>query len=92
MSKSHWNYRVVKFDTDEGGGKQTFFEIREVHYTNDIPHSHGAASVCGESIEELKEVIAKMIAATTKPVLTFALTIDGARIAEVIKNHQQSNS
>lgn len=61
-----WNYRVMSLD----GGKS--FGIHEVYYDDeDKPKAYTLNSVraFGESIEELKIDISRMLKATEKPIL-----------------------
>lgn len=58
-----WNYRIVEVD----GG----FELHEVYYdVNDKPYARTKdCYVYGETVEELKNSLVKMLEATEKTVL-----------------------
>lgn len=62
-----WNYRVMSLD----GGES--FDIHEVYYdSNHKPKAYTLNSVrpYGESLEELKQVLSRMLKATEKPALS----------------------
>lgn len=67
---SYWNYRVVKKhypDTDE-----TCFTIHEAHYNDNgelYAYTESGVDPCGESIEELRELLNRMLRALDNPVL-----------------------
>lgn len=64
---SHWNHRVMK---RESGG-ETLYGIHEVHYCGDEVEMWTSLPepVVGESIEELRTTLTRMLAALDKPVL-----------------------
>jgi hypothetical protein len=67
---SYWNHRVVKKhypETDE-----TFYTIHEAHYNDNgdlYGYTEGGVDPCGESIEELRETLNRMLRALDQPVL-----------------------
>ena len=68
---STWNHRVVAFDQSEHN-LPTWLAICEVYYDEEgTPHSHtaGGVSVDGESIEELRTTLERMLACLDKPVI-----------------------
>ena len=63
----HWNHRVIEF-VDEYGDK--WFSIQEVHYDdNNEPTGHCDPFVGSETLEGLKEVVARMQEAVAQPIL-----------------------
>lgn len=67
----YWNNRVVKFvDVIEGVLEEEFYEIKEVYYDeNDKPYAYGGPCLGSESVESLREVVARLQEAFDKPVL-----------------------
>lgn len=67
VPKSSWNYRVTRTKVDG----EYVFEIREVYYTYDQPHSWSSDPIApyGESWHELAEDLVKMQRAVSQPVL-----------------------
>jgi hypothetical protein len=67
---SYWNHRVVKKhypETDE-----TFFTIHESHYNDNgdlYGYTESGVDPCGESIEDLRDILNRMLRALDKPVL-----------------------
>ncbi len=67
---SYWNYRVVKThypETDE-----TFFSLHEAHYNDNgdlYAYTEFGIDPHGESIEELRDILNRMMSAIDKPVL-----------------------
>jgi hypothetical protein len=65
---SHWNHRVVLFD-DHG---EPFYEIHEVYY-NDNNEIAGmtkyAVGVSGETVEDIKQTLERMMSACNKEVI-----------------------
>jgi hypothetical protein len=63
----HWNHRVVEF---EDGYGDKWFSIQEVFYDeNDKPTGYCDPFVGSETLEGLKEVVARMQEAVAQPVL-----------------------
>jgi hypothetical protein len=63
----HWNHRVIEF-VDEYGDK--WFSIQEVHYDeNDKPTGYCDAFIGSETLEGLKEAVARMQEAIAHPIL-----------------------
>ena len=64
-----WNYRVMKqvFDGDD------FLQIHEVYYDkkNKKSWTVNGVTVAGESIEELRDVLNKMLEALDKEILDY---------------------
>ena len=62
-----WNYRILAHED----GEDMYFQIHEVHYTDDIPHSYSTygAPIGGESIDAIKLMLNKMIACIEEPIL-----------------------
>lgn len=72
-----WNYRVVQHDD----GKETWYQIHECFYASKddvVPHSWTADSIApvGESMEDLRLALDRMIFALAKPILK----IDGDKL------------
>lgn len=63
----HWNHRVVK-QTD---GDETWFGIHEVFYDEEqgTGWTENAVSVIGQSVDDLRWVLEKMLLALDKPVI-----------------------
>ena len=65
-----WNYRVV--DVSDGV-EEPIYEIREVFYNSKgLPYGHGEASIVGENLEEMKDVLYKFAEAFNKDTLNSA--------------------
>ena len=67
---SYWNHRVVK--THYPKTDETFFTIHEAHYNDDgeiYTYTVSGVDPCGESIEELRDILNRMMSALDKPVL-----------------------
>jgi len=66
-----WNYRVYK----RNYRGRDFFEIYEAFYSSGNPkpdsYTTNPMTPCGESKEELKEVLKMMLKALDKPVLNY---------------------
>ena len=67
---SHWNHRVTKATIDG----ETVYEIREVYYdlptTSDgIGWTQDASAPYGETLDELRQDLERMLAALDKPVI-----------------------
>ena len=63
---SHWNHRVTRSTTDAG----TVYEIREVYYIGDrIGWTQDASAPYGETLDELRQDLERMLAALDKEVL-----------------------
>jgi hypothetical protein len=62
-----WNHRVVKFKNDEGD----WYAICEVYYEDGKVYAHTSegVGVSGESIEELRETLRRMLDCLDKEVL-----------------------
>lgn len=62
----NWNHRLV--DMTSENNDEPFFEVCEVFYTDDgMPAGYAKASVCGESLEEVREEIARFTRALELP-------------------------
>ena len=62
-----WNHRVVKFSEDED-----YFAICEMYYDEDgnpWAHTEDGVRVSGNSVEELRETLQRMLDCLDKPVL-----------------------
>jgi len=66
-----WNHRVVKRTVTECGEPVEQFGIHEVFYDIDGPGRHAwtnePVGVAGESIEELRETLERMLGALDEP-------------------------
>lgn len=63
-----WNHRLVDM-TDENNGEQ-LYAIREVHYDDDgKPMGHGEPFMCGESMDEIYELLDRLEEAVKHPAL-----------------------
>ena len=64
-----WNHRVVAFDQSEHN-LPTWLAICEVYYDAGVPIAHTkGVEVSGESIEELRTTLERMLACLDKPVI-----------------------
>lgn len=63
-----WNHRVIKTKD----GEDDFYYIAEVYYDEDKPRGYTEKPVgaCGNSIDELKKDLERMLRCLDKPVLT----------------------
>tara|TARA_R110002096_G_scaffold359594_1_gene552501 strand:- start:1449 stop:1727 length:279 start_codon:yes stop_codon:yes gene_type:complete len=70
---SHWNFRVIRKETDHSSGKYVTFGIYEVYYTEGKPTActMEMMSPHGETLDELKQDIEWYQLALSKPVLDF---------------------
>lgn len=63
----YWNHRLVDMTQENG---EPFFEVCEVFYSDDgMPAGWARASVCGETLAEVKEEITRFMEALNKPTL-----------------------
>ena len=61
-----WNYRVTKTATDEGD----WFQVREVYYLDGgTGWTRDEIAADGQSVEEVRDVLKRMLEACDKPVL-----------------------
>lgn len=74
----HWNHRVVRKETPNKFREDEIeisYEIHEVYYNEDgEPRSCTVDGISpyGETIEELKETLERMLNASTQPVLEYS--------------------
>lgn len=71
MKHFHWNHRVVKNVTDDGG---VWYTIREVFWndreeTSIYGYTQEPVTICGESMEELREYLHWCLDCLGRPVL-----------------------
>ena len=66
---THWNHRVVKHQDNHA----IWYQIHEVYYTDDKPIgiTQDAIAPLGETLEELKEELARMLKACDTPILDY---------------------
>jgi hypothetical protein len=65
----HWNHRVINCPS-ENGGDEDFFTFKEVYYDEeDRPESYSDPFMCGDTIEELHELVDRLKTALDRPVL-----------------------
>lgn len=62
-----WNHRVVNCPSENGGGD--FLTFREVHYDDGRPVAYGDVFMCGDTQDELKELVKRLERALAEPVL-----------------------
>jgi len=63
-----WNHRVINLSEENKG--EPWFAICEVYYENKLPWARtDAIAVSGESIEELKETLERMLRCLDNPIL-----------------------
>jgi hypothetical protein len=66
----YWNHRVVRFVDVIEGETEEFYEIKEVFYDeNDKPYAYGGPCLGSETVESLREVVARLHEAFDNPVL-----------------------
>jgi len=65
-----WNYRVVKFDQTDYD-LPPWYSICEVFYEDGevISHTAEGVDVCGESIEELRTQLKRLLECLDKPII-----------------------
>jgi hypothetical protein len=64
---SHWNFRLVDLTAQNDGEK--WITIQEVYYEDDKPVGYASATVGGESAEEVKQDLLRMLTACDLPTL-----------------------
>jgi hypothetical protein len=64
---NHWNFRLVDLTAQNDGEK--WITIQEVYYEDDKPVGYANATVGGESIDEVKQDLMRMIEACNQPML-----------------------
>ncbi|MCQ4085867.1 hypothetical protein [Saccharibacillus sp. JS10] len=71
--RSYWNYRVVKYQAGEGEFVEDVFEVCEVYYTDDKPHSFikDKNPLNQESVDNIVNVLSRISEAISKPVLVW---------------------
>jgi CBS-domain-containing membrane protein len=69
MPKETWNNRVVRRTYPH----EVVYAIHEVHYTDYVPHSVTVdpVPVAGESVDQLRNTLERMLRALDKPVLDY---------------------
>ena len=77
----HWNHRVIskQVPADIKGNTETAYEIHEVYYNEEgIPTSCTVDGITafGETVEELKETLERMLKATEKPILEMSYFVN----------------
>ena len=67
---TYWNHRVIKHTEKDG---IVWYGVHEVYYTNDKPVActQEAMNPYGETAEELKEDLERMLRACEKPILDY---------------------
>ena len=66
-----WNLRLVHLDDPDLPG-QPYIEVREVYYDSmGKPMVHTAATVGGETVDELKQYCQWILESLNKPILKF---------------------
>ena len=70
---SHWNFRVIRKESDFKGNKYVTFGIYEVYYTEGKPTActMDAMTPHGETLDDLKQDMKWYEVAMKKPVLDF---------------------
>ena len=64
----NWNHRVMNCPSENGG--DDFYLFKEVYYDDqDRPDSYSEPFMCGDSVDELKELLQRLEKALTLPVL-----------------------
>ncbi len=64
-----WNHRVMRFSNDS----EEWFGVHEVYYHEDgrlRGYTTEAVNVMGETVEELRAILERMLASLNKPILT----------------------
>jgi hypothetical protein len=64
---SHWNFRLVDLTAQNDGEK--WITIQEVYYEDDEPVGYASATVGGESLDEVKQDLLRMLTACDLPML-----------------------
>jgi hypothetical protein len=88
--KQCWNYRVLRHRSPDPS-EPDFLQVHEVYSEDEKPTSCSTdgARVGGESIEELRSVLERMLAALNKPVLDYEAFADESetpnRLAEALR-------
>jgi len=67
MSDATWCHRVMNCPSENGG--DDYFCFVEVHYKDDEPIGYTNAFMCGDTPEELHELLDRLTRALDKPVL-----------------------
>ena len=95
MTKKHWNYRVLRTDDVLGQDTETTYAIHEVYYGDDgEPEMWSTEPIpsMGSSLQELKDDLLAMAAASSKPVLVITETEPphAARVGAVLRLVEES--
>lgn len=69
--KRTWNYRIMA--TPVNGEPEPYFQIMEVHYTDDVPTGYSSlgARFGGDTVEEIAMMLDLAKSAIEKPVLWY---------------------
>lgn len=62
-----WNHRVMNCPSENGG--DPLLKFVEVYYEDGVIVGHSDAFFCGDDIEELRELLARLSRALDKPIL-----------------------
>ena len=64
----NWNHRVVNCPSENGG--DDLYTFKEVYYDDeDKPNAYSEPFMCGDSIDEVQELLMRLHTALQKPVL-----------------------
>lgn len=64
---SHWNFRLIDLTKRNDGEK--WVTIKEVYYEGDEPVGYADVTVGGESVDEVKQDLLRMLTACDLPML-----------------------
>lgn len=69
-----WNHRIARRVFDRPGGREEYLSVYEVYYDDDgKPNgiTSDAVAPVGETLDEIRAELARMLAATGQPVLDY---------------------
>ena len=70
-----WNHRLVRI----ADGEETLLHLCEVYYNDSgQPTRHGDPFLCGNTVEEMEELVRRMGVAVSRPVLDAATDFDNS--------------
>ena len=64
---NHWNFRLIDMSAANGG--EPWVTIKEVYYEDDKPVGYADVTVGGESADEVKQDLLRMLTACDLPML-----------------------
>lgn len=69
MSKSTWDYRVLRRVNNDDTSHTDYLHLAEVHYEDGVPWGWSSTAAAGNTMKELAGDLVLMVEALSRPVL-----------------------